>query len=39
MDAWKKSLEKMKIDMSDSGWDDYDEFGKAYWEKEGENDD
>ena len=32
MDAWKKSLDKIKIDMSDSGWDDYDEFGKAYWE-------
>jgi hypothetical protein len=34
MDSWKKSLEKMKIDMSDSGWDDYDEFGKAYWDKD-----
>ena len=34
MDAWKKSLDKIKIDMSDSGWDDYDEFGKAYWDKD-----
>jgi hypothetical protein len=25
MTAWKKDLEG-------SGWDDYDEFGKAYWE-------
>jgi hypothetical protein len=26
----------MRIDMSDEGWDDYDAFGKAYWEKEEE---
>ena len=39
MDAWKKDLDQMKLDMSSDGWDDYDEFGKAYWEKEGENDD
>lgn len=32
MDAWKKDLDQMKIDMSDEGWDDYDENGKAYWE-------
>jgi hypothetical protein len=23
--------------MSDSAWDDYDEFGKAYWDKDGKN--
>jgi hypothetical protein len=34
MDAWGKQLDQMKIDMSDSGWDDYDEFGKAYWDKD-----
>jgi hypothetical protein len=32
MKSWKEELDKIKIDMSDSGWDDYDEFGKAYWE-------
>ena len=34
MAAWKIELDKMKIDMSGSGWDDYDEDGVAYWEKE-----
>lgn len=34
MEAWIKDLDQIKIDMSDSGWDDYDEFGKAYWEKD-----
>jgi len=33
MDAWKKELDKMKIDMSGPGWDDYDEDGVPYWEK------
>ncbi len=33
MDAWKKDLDQMKLDMSSDGWDDYDEFGKAYWDK------
>ena len=33
MDAWKRTLDQMKIDMSDSSWDDYDEFGVAYWDK------
>ena len=32
MKAWREELDKIKIDMSNSGWDDYDEFGKAYWE-------
>jgi hypothetical protein len=22
----------MRIDMADEGWDDYDAFGKAYWD-------
>ena len=34
MKAWKEDLDQIKIDMSDSGWDDYDEFGKAYWDKD-----
>ena len=34
MDAWKRTLDQMKLDMSGSGWNDYDEFGKAYWDKE-----
>ena len=34
MDAWKKDLDQIKIDMSDEGWDDYDAFGKAYWDKD-----
>lgn len=33
MAAWKEELDQMKIDMSGSGWDDYDEDGVAYWEK------
>ena len=33
MQAWKEHLDQLKIDMSDSGWDDYDEFGVAYWDK------
>ena len=36
MESWRKELDKIKIDMSDSGWDDYDEFGKAYWDKDKE---
>ena len=34
MEAWGEHLDQLKIDMSDSGWDDYDEFGKAYWDKD-----
>jgi hypothetical protein len=34
MDAWKKDLDQMKLDMSGDGWNDYDEFGVAYWDKE-----
>jgi hypothetical protein len=37
MDAWREEINQMKIDMSDSAWDDYDEFGKAYWDKDGKN--
>ena len=35
-DKWKNEIDQMRIDMSDEGWDDYDAFGKAYWEKEEE---
>jgi hypothetical protein len=31
--GWKTELDQMKIDMADEGWDDYDAFGKAYWDK------
>jgi hypothetical protein len=34
MDAWKKDLEQIKADVSGQNWDDYDEDGIAYWEKE-----
>ena len=34
IDKWKNEIDQMKIDMSDEGWDDYDAFGKAYWDKE-----
>ena len=27
-------LDQMRIDMADEGWDDYDAFGKAYWDKD-----
>lgn len=33
MDAWKKELDQMKIDMSGPEWDDYDADGVPYWEK------
>jgi hypothetical protein len=33
-DKWKSEIDQMRIDMSDEGWDDYDAFGKAYWDKE-----
>ena len=26
-------IEKMKVEMSSEGWDDYDKDGKPYWEK------
>lgn len=32
MDAWGKELDQMKLDMSDSGWDDYNEDGIPYWD-------
>jgi hypothetical protein len=34
MSGWKKDLDQMRIDMADEGWDDYDAFGKAYWDKD-----
>jgi len=34
IDRWKNEIDQMRIDMSDKGWDDYDEFGKAYWDKD-----
>lgn len=33
MDAWKKELDQMKLDMSGDGWNDYDEDGVPYWDK------
>jgi hypothetical protein len=33
MASWKKELDQIGIDMSDSGWDDYDENGIPYWDK------
>ena len=36
MDGWKKDLEQIKKDVSGQNWDDYDEDGVAYWEKEKE---
>jgi hypothetical protein len=33
-DKWKSEIDQMRIDMSGEGWDDYDEFGKAYWDKD-----
>ena len=32
LEGWKTELDQMKIDMADEGWDDYDAFGKAYWD-------
>jgi hypothetical protein len=34
MEMWKKDLDQIRIDMDDEGWDDYDAFGKAYWDKD-----
>ena len=34
LEGWKTELDQMRIDMSDEGWDDYDAFGKAYWDKD-----
>jgi hypothetical protein len=34
MEMWKKDLDQMNLDMSGDGWDDLDEFGKAYWDKD-----
>jgi hypothetical protein len=27
-------IEGLRKDLEGSGWDDYDEFGKAYWDKD-----
>ena len=32
--GWKTELDQMRINMADEGWDDYDAFGKAYWDKD-----
>ena len=32
---YQVDLESLKSDMEGSGWDDIDEFGKAYWDKNG----
>ena len=32
IDKWKEELDQMQIDMSGSGWDDYDENGIPYWD-------
>ncbi len=34
MEAWAEELDQIKSDMSGSGWDDYDENGIPYWEKD-----
>ena len=34
IEAWKKELDEIKLEISGDGWDDYDEFGKAYWDKD-----
>ena len=31
---YQVDLESLKSDMEGSGWDDLDEFGKAYWDKD-----
>jgi hypothetical protein len=36
MDSWKKDLDQIRKDVSGQNWDDYDEDGVAYWEKEKE---
>ena len=33
MEAWGEHLDQLKVDMSGSGWDDYDENGIPYWDK------
>jgi hypothetical protein len=34
IDKWKNEIDQMRIDMADEGWDDYDAFGKAYWDRD-----
>ena len=31
---YQLDIEQMKKDLEGSGWDDLDEFGKAYWDKD-----
>jgi hypothetical protein len=31
---YELDLKGMIDDLKGSGWDDYDEFGKAYWDKD-----
>ena len=31
---YELDIKGMKDDLQGSGWDDYDEFGKAYWDKD-----
>ena len=33
IDKWKNEIDQMQIDLSGKEWDDYDEDGIAYWEK------
>ena len=32
---YELDIQGMRDDLDGAGWDDYDEFGKAYWENEG----
>jgi len=34
LDGWKKELDKIKENVQNQNWDDYDEDGIAYWEKD-----
>jgi len=36
IDKWKNEIDQMQIDLSGKEWDDYDEDGIAYWEKDKE---
>jgi hypothetical protein len=32
--VYELDIDQMKKDLEGSGWDDLDEFGKAYWDKD-----
>jgi hypothetical protein len=32
---YELNIQGLKDDLDGAGWDDYDEFGKAYWDKNG----